>query len=1228
MINRYWIFLLLPFLYAGAASGQELVHYWNFNSSTTEAALLGASYTVGGGELTALKGASTEIPLALNDITTGQGFEPNNLNGRNGDAAGSHLRFNNPLGGSLTFSLPTTGYENVVVKFASRRSGSGAEFHVVDYSTDGTSWVNKTTITGNSSAPVLQTLDFSDVSAADNNANFKIRITFVQGTGGTGGNNRFDNFTLDGTSLNGDVTAPQVTFSPVDGTRLVFPNEAPKLTFSEDVRMIDNSALTNSNADDVVELRLNNSAGAAVGFDATVSGKVITITPSAALQNNQVYYVALKANTIEDMSGNAVTAVKSASFTTITTQTQFSAGDIVFLAYRTSATDADDEVAFLTFVDIAAGTLINFTDSKYSTGGQCPAGLVWEAPEGGVSAGTVVHLLVDGGEASVGSVTGDTYGLSSNGDQVIVYTGTTANPHYITALTTNGWVTTVANCSGGSLSKQPAALVDGQTSFNGSTIAGNVSGNMANAYYNGTLEGTDAALRVAILNPANWTGVVKDSPAQGWPDWTGGSEEPADLTIAFDKQFVAAGEGDGTVAIKINITNAAAGQANLQVKVASFNTASAEDLTFTKQTLTFTAASEASQTINIPIINDNTQEQDEYFVLSLESINGVTIGGSPIMTVFIKDNDRTAPQPTHAIELEHVSSFAPGSSTAEIVVHDPTTQRLFIISSVQDRLDIANFSNPGAVTLVKSVDMSTYGGITSVAVKDGIVAVASPNADDMANGSVVFFNTNGDFQKKVTVGVLPDNISFTPDGKKVLTANEGQPNNAYTVDPEGSVSIIDISGGIASLDQSKVTTLLFTSFNAQEATLLSAGVRKLKKTSTLSQDFEPEYITTAADSKKAWVTIQENNAIGEIDLEAKTITAVWPLGKKDMAAFGNGFDASDRSNVVLNANWPIKAFYIPDGIANYTVGGVQYLVTANEGDEKEYDGLEERTTVGDVELDATVFPHAELLQQEYAIGRLRITNLSGDTDGDGDYDELNMNGSRSFTIWNATTKTKVYDSGDDFERYIASAASGVSTIFNADNENNTFKGRSRAKGPEPEGLTVAQINNKFFAFITLERVGGVMVYDITNPADVKFVDYKNSRDLTAFGGDLGPEGIIYIAPDQSPDGKAYVALANEISGSVSIFEVTPTPVIAANEDGAGTQALRLHPNPATDRVVLPLPDAGTKTVALYQSNGMLQESHTTTEGEIELNVGSFSKGYYLVRVTTPKRVYYSKLVKQ
>jgi hypothetical protein len=434
--------------------------------------------------------------------------------------------------------------------------------------------------------------------------------------------------------------------------------------------------------------------------------------------------------------------------------------------------------------------------------------------------------------------------------------------------------------------------------------------------------------------------------------------------------------------------------------------------------------------------------------------------------------------------------------------------------------------------------MAPYGGITSVAVKNGIVAVASPNANEQLDGSVVFFNTDGVFQKQVTVGALPDMITFTPDGLKVITANEGQPNDAYTVDPEGSVSIIDISGGIAGLSQTNVTTLLFTDYNSQETTLIASGVRKLKLSSTLSQDLEPEYISISANNQKAWVTLQENNAIAEINLQNSTISSVWALGTKDYSLSGNGFDASDKTGTALLSDFNVKSFFIPDGVGTYNFSGVNYIVTANEGDEKEYGGLNERTTVGasSTILDPAIYPNASVLKEDHMLGRLRMTNRNGDTDGDGDYDQIFVVGSRSFSIFNADSKSLVFDSGNDFESFTSTNPS-ISSIFNADNTDNTLKARSRAKGPEPEGMLIKEINGKTYAFIGLERIGGVMVYNITDPQHPVFVDYNNSRSLTTYTGDHGPEGIAFVDAADSPDGRYYLVVANEISGTISVYQL-------------------------------------------------------------------------------------------
>lgn len=1310
MLKRLTLLLFLTTLWAGASlQAQTLIHYWNFNTSTSETTLLTPSSTlVTGAGIQHIKGSSSST-VETTSNTTGQGFETTNPNARNSDAAGSHLRFNNPIGGTLVFSIPTTGYTDIIIKYGTRRSGSGAGLQMIEYTTNGTNYTLFDSIAPVDGNPTTTTLDFSAITAVDNNANFKIRITFKVGGGGTGGNNRIDNFTAEGTGSGPDVTAPLVTFIPADTTIDLDINTKPVIKFNEAIRLINNTAIDNTNVDALVELRLNNSTGAVVAFDATISGNDITITPSANLLNNQVYYVALKANVVEDMSDNAVSTLKSARFTTIIAQTQFQPGDMAFVAYRMNATGTDDEVALVTFIDILPGTKINFTDAKYTDNAtaQCPGGFTWTAPLNEcIPAGSVITIKNDVPSTNKGTITGSGFGLSSGGDQMMVYTGTNTNPNYITALTSNNWLTANITCNG-SNSKKPAPLTDGQTSINASTAPGNASGNTANAYYSGTQSGTAAQLRTAINNPANWVGVGSGTAAQTWPTWnfpgppsvvsvivstqttikvifnrdldntsatntanftgiaglTGITQTnngsladtltltyttpfpPAtvqtvtvtnvkdkdnnimlcpyvftfsyDTKLAFDKDFVVVNEDAGNIVVTLKVTNPATASVSLAVKAAPFSTALASDFTYTTQTQNFNGTN-GTYTITIPIADDAVAEQDEYFVLALENPVGLTITGNKYMTVYIKDNDRKAPTATKEIELNYVASYEPvsGTSTCEIVVYDSASKRLITTSSIQNRLDISNFANPANIQLIKSIDMAPYGGVTSVATYNGVVAVSSPNVNPQLPGSVVFFNTNGDFQKQVTVGALPDMVCFTPDGKFVLTADEGQPNDAYTVDPEASVSMIDISGGITALTQANVTVIPFTSFNAQEAALLASGVRKLKATSTLSQDFEPEFITVAADSKKAWVTLQENNAIGEIDITSKTITSVWSCGTKDFTAMGNGFDASDNNSNILIANWPIKSYYLADGVANYSVGSDTYLVTANEGDEKEYGGLVERTTVGAVKLDSIKFPNRDVLQQSYNMGRLRITNLKGDTDNDGDYDELYMVGARSFSIFNANTKSIVYDSKDDFETITASD-SATASIFNADNEGNGFKGRSRAKGPEPEGVTVAKISGQTFAFVALERVGGVMVYNITNPTTPTFSDYKNSRSKTAYTGDHGPEGIIYITPQASPNGKAYIVVANEISGTVSVFEVKNNLPNSVNDLDANGNTFTVYPNPTNGNVTIEYTLPANGEFEVYDLSGRKLYSQTVQGVANTATINAeLSNGIYFYTLTS------------
>ena len=924
-------------------------------------------------------------------------------------------------------------------------------------------------------------------------------------------------------------------------------------------------------------------------------------------------------------------------------------------------------------------------------------------------------------------------------------------------------------------------------------------------------------------------------------------------------------------------------------------------------------------------------------------------------------------KPSKTIALEPIGTYASGifdEGAAEIVAHDPATQRVFVVNAQAATIDVLSIVNPTAPVLLSTLDVTAYGAVAnSVVFHAGVLAVAVENTVKTSPGQVVFFNSSLQFVASVTVGALPDMVTFTPNGRFVLVANEGEPNADYTVDPEGSVSIIDVSGPLAKLNQSKVRTAGFSAFTRAD---LDPRIRIFGPGATVAQDMEPEYITVSHDSKTAWVTLQENNAIATIDLTRGTVTAISALGFKDHSAvsattqvhafdpaamppigttlagqelklggfsglyfegidavtgrykfithtdrgpnaeptgiyrpfllpgfapevvrfeldrasgalaitqriplqrapgqpltglpntalsanasqayndevpvdllgnvlpldplgadlegivvdptngsfwmvdeyrpalyhftptgvlinryvpmgtaaaagqpagtfgiealpavlaqrrqnrgfeaiamdggkiyafvqsplrnpvslsngalngmtnvrivefnpatlatrqfiyvmdnanlggglnsradkigdaaalgggeflvverdddalpedapatiekkiyrfnltgatnvsgytgtvgattktidqlttaelvangiqpvfkllevdltsagynqvqkveglavvdrttlavindndFGvaaitvqpdgtfapspgyvpetaqlglitlrsNGIDASDRDSRINIRPWPVKGVYMPDGIASYRVGNETFLVTANEGDAREYGAFVEPVRVGSsaITLDPAIFPQAAVLKNNANLGRLNITNQLGRDPVTGFYTELYAFGARSFTIWNSKVE-KVFDSGDEMESLTALT---FPDNFNASNTNHDFDGRSDDKGPEPEGVTIGKAFGRNYAFLGLERIGGVLAYDISDPQKPFVAGYSNPRNFDAdpesvAAGDLGPEGILFIKAEDSPNGRPLVILGNEISGSTTIYEIT------------------------------------------------------------------------------------------
>ncbi|MGJ7441471.1 choice-of-anchor I family protein [Aquipuribacter sp. MA13-6] len=500
-----------------------------------------------------------------------------------------------------------------------------------------------------------------------------------------------------------------------------------------------------------------------------------------------------------------------------------------------------------------------------------------------------------------------------------------------------------------------------------------------------------------------------------------------------------------------------------------------------------------------------------------------------------------AGQPAPALGLQPLGTFSSGefdASAAEIPVFDRDTDRVFVTNAT-GTVDVLDVSDPEEPVRVAALDTP---GANGIAVADGLLAVAEQADDAQQPGTVSFFDSASlERLGQVEVGALPDAITFTPNGRALLVANEGEPAGYLPgqVDPEGSVSVIDVSGGVPS--QADVRTADFNAFDDRLEELRTEGVRIFGPGASVSEDLEPEYIAVDVRSRTAWVSLQEANALGVIDLRTAEVVDILPLGLKDHSLPGNGLDASDRDGGINISQWPVLGMYMPDAIDTYTARGRTFVVMANEGDAREYDGYAEEERVKDLELSPDAFGGEEAvaaLQADAALGRLTATTTAP-TDDEGRFTEIHAFGARSFSILDADG-TMVFDSGDDFERITAER---FPDDFNANNsENDSFDNRSDNKGPEPEGIEVGRVDGRTYAFIGLERIGGVMIYDITVPTRVTFVDYVNLRDfsgdLEENGSDSGIEGLVFVPASDSPTGVPLLVVGNEVSGTTTLFEVT------------------------------------------------------------------------------------------
>lgn len=518
------------------------------------------------------------------------------------------------------------------------------------------------------------------------------------------------------------------------------------------------------------------------------------------------------------------------------------------------------------------------------------------------------------------------------------------------------------------------------------------------------------------------------------------------------------------------------------------------------------------------------------------------------------------------VKITEISAIASGDGegSAEIGTFHAASKRIFATNGVKNSIDIFDISDVANPKKVGSVSLSPYGNdVTSVAAgRDVVVAVvnvsdkfSATGVPTTTNGKIVVFDTNGKVLSSPDVlGVLPDSVSFAPDGTTALVAIEGQPvcakddpataakedtDYSKASDPVGGVTVVDLTNPAAPV-------LRFAGFDKFTVKAMKAkGIAVSSVVNDVSKDFEPEFVS-AVDNNYAFVTIQEANAIGKLNIRTATFENVTRAFESKLESVAR--DTSDRDAGAGPRNYKrVVGASQPDAIAAFTAGAGQYYVTANEGDAREYTCLNDDLRASGLKVDPRRFPDWKAWSANAALGRAKVNPTIGDLDGDGDIDNIHLRGTNSMTIYR--NGSVIWDSGELLDQ-IQTQAFGVANIngshsLSSDKSTMNYVGQDRSddKGAEPEGVAVGMVGDRRIAILGLERMTALAIFDITVPKKPVFQEWIQMLPAKATPAKdvkhWSPEGIVFVPADKSPSGKALIITSYELSGSLSIHQIEP-----------------------------------------------------------------------------------------
>lgn len=616
------------------------------------------------------------------------------------------------------------------------------------------------------------------------------------------------------------------------------------------------------------------------------------------------------------------------------------------------------------------------------------------------------------------------------------------------------------------------------------------------------------------------------------------SSSPGHVREGFQSDYLVLREDAGIVTIPFYLHHKTIREGSVTVGTGALhlNAAEGKDFRIVDIRVAEERPSVLRYDIHLEILNNIREDSDRFFQLE---VFGENFGNrfKRTIRIFITDDDSNPQTPFTSIAEPLFMGRVVFGDQAEIfqTAYLKEGESLYSCDRANNILYRTEAGSRGFMDSRNIIpkDMSGFGRLTGIA-SNGNILLTTFDRGQRNRGLAVVLNKDMEVLDKIELGFSPVNPVFSEVNGFFAIPCAGYPDSLYSYDPVGEVYFLRVdqkenkiaaSGalGIAKLDLSR-------------RYMSEKGVRIMGPFATIAQDLEPQSVAFSADGKMLYVNFQENNGYLKWDLERDSLVDFFSYGMIDHSSEKSGFDAQPHLSVPVIARWPVNSLLQPGGICVCNIKGRDFILTANEGKGRTYPVYNEKSSLESLNLRAFGDDIKKLSQynDSLLLGNLIVSSVDGDDNLDGFVDRWIKFGSRSLSVFDTDNGELLYDSGESIERWVANDG-GWKQIFNADAFSNQLKSTSLGKGVKPKKVICRPFGNHYLAFVTLSDFGGVAVFDVSQPTQVKMVSYINSRHQRTYSGDFGPEGILFWDRQDNPFGRDVLVISNAVSGSLVFY---------------------------------------------------------------------------------------------